>query len=146
MTAASEQQQVGKLEPLIDQTGTEGMAFEMIDRDQRLVRRKRQPLADKQANHHSADQSGTGGRGDGVDLSNGDVGLVQHLADQAGKDFDMGAGGDFRDHAPERAVGVILPDHRLGEDLPVAADQRGGAVVAGGFKGKDQGHFAQAFA
>ena len=58
----------------------------------------------------------------------------------------MGARGDFGDHAAERAVRVILPDHRLREDLPVAADQRRGAVVAGGFKGKDQCHFAQAFA
>ena len=42
----------------------------------------------------------------------------------------MGTGGDFRDYPAERAMGVILPDHRLGEDLPIAPDQCGGAIVA----------------
>ena len=70
----------------------------------------------------------------------------KHLADQPGQDFDMGAGGDFRDHAAERPVRVILSDDRLGEDLPIAADQRRGAVVAGGFKGEDQRHLQRAFA
>ena len=49
-----------------------------------------------------------------------DAGLGQHLADQAGQDLDMGAGGDFGDDAAERAVRLVLADHRLGEDVPVA--------------------------
>ena len=75
-----------------------------------------------------------------------DIGFVQHLADQPGQDFDMGPGGDFRDHAAERAMRVVLTDHRLRQDLPVAADQRRGAVVAGRFKGQDQCHCEPAFA
>ncbi len=146
MAAAGEQQQIGEIEFLIDQARAQRMAFKVIDCDQRLVRRQRQPLADQQPDHHPADQPRAGGRGDGIDFANGDIGFVEHLADQAGEDFDMGAGGDFRHHAAERPVGVILPDHRLGEDLPVASDQRGGAIVAGGFEGEDQGHFVQAFA
>jgi hypothetical protein len=71
---------------------------------------------------------------------------MQHLPDQAGQYLDMGAGGDFRDHAAERAVGIILPDNGLRQYLPVAADQRNGAVVARGFKGKDERHFIGAFA
>jgi hypothetical protein len=47
----------------------------------------------------------------------------------------MGARGNFRNDAAERTVRVILPDDRLGKDLPVAADQRCRAVVAGGFEG-----------
>jgi hypothetical protein len=60
---------------------------------------------------------------------------MQHLPHQAGQDLDMGPGGDFGDHAAERAVRIILADHRLREDLAVAADQGGGAVIAGGFEG-----------
>jgi hypothetical protein len=49
----------------------------------------------------------------------------------------MGAGGNFRDDAPERAVRVILADNRLRQYLPVASDQCGGAIVAGRFEGQD---------
>ena len=98
------------------------------------------PFADQQADHHPADQPGSGGSGNGVDLADTDIGFVQHLADQSGQDFDMGAGGDFRDDAAERAMRVILADDRLRKDLPVASDQRRGAVVAGRFKGEDQRH------
>jgi hypothetical protein len=47
---------------------------------------------------------------------------------------------DFRDDAAKRAMRVILADHRLREDLPVASDQRGGAIVAGRFKSQDECH------
>ena len=53
------------------------MAFEMVDRDQRLARRQRQPLAGEQPDHHPADQPRPGGRGDRVDLADRDVGLVR---------------------------------------------------------------------
>jgi hypothetical protein len=56
------------------------------------------------------------------------------LSNQAGKYFHMSSRRDFRDDAAERAMRVILADHRLRKDLPVASDQRGGAIVAGRFK------------
>ena len=119
------------------------MTFEMIDRDQRLVRSQRQSLADQQADQPAPEQAGTGCCGDRVDLANGDIRLVKHLADQAGQYFDMRTGRDFRDHPTKWAMSVVLADDRLGEDLPVASDQCRGAVVARGFKGKDQCHCSQ---
>ena len=112
----------------------------MVDRDQRLAGGNRQSLAGEQGDHHPADQPRPGGGGDGIDLADRDIGLGQHLADQPGQDFDMGARGDFGHHPAERAMRLILPDHRLGEDLPVAADQRRGAVVARGFETEDERH------
>ena len=53
----------------------------------------------------------------------------------------MGAGGDLGDDAAEGPVRLVLADHRLREDAPVAGDQRRGAVVAGGFEAEDQGSF-----
>ena len=53
----------------------------------------------------------------------------------------MGAGGDFRHDAAVRPMRLVLPDDGLREDLPVAGDQRRGAVVAGGFEAEDESHF-----
>ena len=119
------------------------MAFKMIDGDQRLVGCKCETLAHKEPDHHPADQSGSRSRRDRVDLADADIGFVQHLADQSRQDFNMGPCGDFRDHAAERAMRVVLTDHRLCKDLPVASNQRRSAVVAGRFKGQYQCHWSQ---
>ena len=58
----------------------------------------------------------------------------------------MGARRDFGHHPAERTVRLGLADHRLGQNFPAGIDQRGGAVVARRFEGKDQGHGAKAFA
>ena len=143
MAAAGKQQQVGKVELHVDEAGAQRMTFEMVDRDQRLVRRDRQPLAHQQANHHPANQSGSRRCSNRIHFADRDVGFVQHLPDQPGQDFDMGAGRDLRHHAAERPVRVILSHDCLGEDLPIAADQRHCAVVAGGFEGQDQRHLSE---
>ncbi len=116
------------------------MAFEVIDREQRLARAERQPLARKQRDHHAADQSRPRGRGDGVDVGDALARLAQNPADEVGQDLDMRPRRDLRDHSAERPVRLVLADDRLGEDLPVAGDQRGGGVVAGGFEAEDQRH------
>ena len=118
----------------------------MVDGDQRLAGGEAQPLAGEQRHHHPADQPRAGGSGDGVDLADGDVGLGQHLADEAGQDLDMGAGGDLRNDPAERAMRLVLADDRLGEDLAIAGDQRRGAVVAGGFEAEDRAPWAKPFA
>jgi hypothetical protein len=38
-------------------------------------------------------------------------------------------------------VRVVLADHRLRKDAPVAGDQRRSAIVARGFETEDQTHF-----
>ena len=48
---------------------------------------------------------------------------------------------DLRHHAAVRLVRLRLADDGLGEDSPVARDQRRRAVVAGGFEAEDQSHF-----
>ena len=140
MAATGKQQQIRETEVRIDQPRAERMAFEMVDGDERLAGGEAEPLAGEQGDHHPTDQARAGGGGDGVDLANGDVGLGQHLADEAGQDLDMGAGSDFRHHPAERAVRLILADDRLGEDLAIAGHQRRGAVVARGFEAEDQRH------
>ena len=138
MAARDQQQQIGEAEVRIDQPRRQRVAFEMVDRDQRLAGGERQALAGEQRDHDATDQPGAGGGGDRVDLRDVDAGFVDHPADQAGQDLDMGAGGDFRDDAAIGLVGGVLADDRVGEDPPVAADDRGGAVVARGFEAEDQ--------
>ena len=104
MAARDEQQQIGKVEVRIGQPRAQRMAFEMIDGDQRLARGERQPLAGEQRDHHAADQPGPGGRRDRVDSRDRQLGVVEHLPDQAGQDLDMGARGDLRHHA---AIGLV---------------------------------------
>ena len=116
------------------------MAFEVVDRDQRFIGRKRQAFANQQADHYAADQAGSRRRGDGIDFADTDIGFVQNLANQARQDFDMGPCGDFGNDATEWPMRVILADDCLRQYLPVASDQRGSAVVAGGFKGQNQCH------
>ena len=53
----------------------------------------------------------------------------------------MGARGDLRHDAAIGLVRAVLPDDRLRKDPPVAGDQRRRAVVAGGFKTKDEQSF-----
>ena len=146
MAAAGEQQQIGKLKVAIDQPRRQSMAFEMVDRDQRLVASDCQPLAREQSDHHPTDQAGAGGGGDGVNFADLDVSLGQHLADQPGEDINMGARGDFRNHPAERAMRLILTDHRLGKDLPVATDQRHRAIVTRRFETENERHVGRPFA
>ena len=81
MTAADQQQEVREIKAAIDQPRRQRMAFEVVDRDQRLARGKAQSFADHQPDHHPADQPGTGGGGHGVHVGDRNVGLGEHLAD-----------------------------------------------------------------
>ena len=89
---------------------------------------------------YAADKAGTGGGGDGIDLADAHVGLGQHLADESRQDLDMGAGGDFRNDPAERTVRLVLANDRLRQNLAVGRYQRGGTVVAGGFKAQNECH------
>ena len=120
--------------------GTERMAFEMVDRDQRLAGGEGERLAGDEPDHHPADQARPGGRRDRVDLGEADAGFVQRRFDQRRQHLDMGARRDLRDHAAERAVRGLLPGQLMGENRPVGAHHGGGGLVATGFKAEDQGH------
>ena len=61
---------MGEGEIRIDQPRAERMAFEMVDREQRLARRERQALAGQKRNHHAADKPRAGGRSDRVHVVN----------------------------------------------------------------------------
>ena len=140
MAAGDEQQQIGESEIRVAQHRRKRMAFEMVDRDQRLARRQRQPLGGDQADHHAADQPRPGGRGDRVDLAERDTRLGQRFLDQARQDLDMGARRDLRNDAAKGAMRRFLPGETMGEDAPVRADQGRRRLVAARFDAEDQAH------
>jgi hypothetical protein len=66
MAPRYEEQQIGEGEAGFDEARAERMAFEMINRDQRLVRGVRQRLSGDEPDHDAADQPGSCGRSDRV--------------------------------------------------------------------------------
>ena len=140
VAAGDEEQQVRELEIGVGEPRRERMAFEMVDRDQRLARGERQPLAGEQRDHHAANQARARRRGNRVDFREGQLRLIQHAPNEAGQDLDMGSGGDLRHNA---AIGLVRPrlsDDGLREDAPIAGDQRRGAVVARRFQAQNYRH------
>ena len=114
----------------------------MIDRDQRLARRVRERLAGDEPDHHPADQAGTGGRGDRVDVRQRESRIGEHGFDERGEAVDMRARRDLRHHAAIGAMLGLLPGDAMREDAAVRVHQGGRGFVAARFEAEDQGHIA----
>lgn len=141
VTAGDQQQQVGKVE-FVGQPGGEGVAFKVVDGDERLAGGIGDGLAGHQADQHAADQAGAGGGGDGVEVGEADAGVVEGGADEAVHDLDVGAGGDFRHDTAESGVFLDLREDAVGQDAaaPVGAagHHGGGRFIATAFKPENQ--------
>ena len=122
------------------------MRFEVVDRDQRLVVDQRDGLGGGQPDDHAADQAGSGGRRNAVELAIAAAGLFHRLRDHMVQHLDMGAGGDLRHHAAEVGVFADLRQHDIGQDLAAAVggalDHRRGGLVAGRFDAEHDHRFA----
>ena len=93
--------------------GRQRVAFEVIDRDQRLVAGHRQRLGGDKPDHDSADQPRPGGRGDRVDSRPASRPASASTAAISGVElFGMGAGGDLGHDAAVGRVGVLLRGDR----------------------------------
>ncbi len=140
MAARDEQEQIGEFEARIGEAGAERMAFEMVDRDQRLVRGVRERLAGDEPDHHPADQPRSGGRGDRVDVGERHSGVGKHALDDRCEPVDMRARRDLGDDAAIGAMLGFLPRDALRQNAPLAVDERRRGFVAARFKAKDEGH------
>ena len=140
MAARHEQQQIGKAEAGFDEPRRQRMPLKMIDRDQRLVRGVGERLAGDQPDHHPADQPGTGGRGDGIDVGERHAGIGEHPGDDRGEAVDMRARGDFGDDPAKGAMLGLLPRDAVRQNAPIAVDKRRRGFVAARFKAEDESH------
>ena len=100
MAAGDQQQQIGEIEPVGQPCG-QGVAFEVVDGDQRLARGGGDRLGGHQPDDQAADQAGTGGGGDGVDVGEVDARIGKGRLDDAVQRLDMGARGDLGHDAAE---------------------------------------------
>ena len=140
VAAGNEQQQIGKCEA-VGQARRQGVALQMVDRVERLSGGARQRLARHQADDETADEAGSRGCGDRVDIRQLAAALRQRLADQPVEDLDMGARGDFRHDAAEGGVFLELRADHVGDDpaatvIP-ALDHGGGGLVAARLDAED---------
>ena len=125
MPARDQQQRVGKRERRIGQPRAQRVAFEMVDRQQRLVARHRQRLGGDQPDHHPADQPRPGGRRDRVAHRRAQPGLVEHPLDQRRQPLGMGARGDLGHHPAVGRVGLVLRG-----DAPARGSRRSSVTSA----------------
>ena len=116
------------------------MAFEMVDRDQRLVARHSQRLGADQADHHAANQAWTGGRSNRIAIRKRNAGIGEHAFDHRGQSLRMGASGNFRDHAAEWRMFFVLRRDALRDNRAIAIDQCGCGFVAGTFNAENERH------
>ena len=118
------------------------MPFQMINREQRLVRREGKSLASEQRDHDSADQARSGGRGHGIDVVDRQFGVTQDLFDQRRQYLHVRPCRNFGNDAAIRLVRAVLAHNRLRKNSTIACHQRRSAVVARGLKTQDYSHFA----
>ena len=116
------------------------MAFEVVDRQQRLVRGHRQRFGADQPDHHPADQPRSGSNRDRIDIGQRHPGIGERGGDQRHHPFDMRARRDFRDHPAIWPVRVVLRGNVLGEDRAGVVHKRGGSLVARGFNAENHAH------
>ena len=108
------------------------MAFEMVDGDERQAADERDRLCRHRADDDAADQAGTAGEGDAVEVAEIHRGLGEGAGDQRIEGFKMGARRDLRHHAAVRPMLGKLRAHQIGENPPVArvGDHRRRRLVA----------------
>ena len=114
------------------------MAFEMIDRDQRLARGVRQRLAGDQPDHHPPISPGPAVAAIASTSASVTPASASAARDQRLQHLDMRARRDLRHDAAIGRVRRFLPGQPVRQDAPVAGDQRRRGLVAGGFEAEDQ--------
>ena len=138
--ARGEQQQIGEFERGIGQAGGQCVAFEMIDRQQRLVPGHGQGLGGDQPDQHPAEQSRSGGSRAGVDVAQRQPGIGQGRGDQRRDPFGVGARGDLGHDPAIGPVCLVLRGDALGQNRPIRRDQRRRGLVARRFYAEYEHH------
>jgi hypothetical protein len=132
MAAGNQQQQKGKGD-VVGEPGGEGVAFEVVDGDERPLRDGGDGLGHGDADHDAADQAGPAGGGDAIEVGEAQVGAPHRLGDQAVEVVEMAAGGDLRHDAAIGTVLVELRQHDLGQHLPPVVHHRRCRFIAARF-------------
>ena len=144
MPTGHEQQEIGEIE-LLAQPRRQGVALEMVHRDQWLARTQSEPLGRHQRGHNPADQTGTRCRSHRVQRVQRQAGLGKRRGRETVHRLGMGPRCDLGNHAPEGRMGLCLAEHEIGQHLDPAvgmtAQDRSSALVAARLQ-TEHGEFA----
>src|SRR5579885_3834447 len=116
------------------------MSLKVVDREKRLASRPGGSFRHHRPDNQTANQSGTGCRGDPVDLVERNAGLVERVPDQRCEVVEMGAGRDLGYDPAVMAVLVELRTHQIGADAWLRftiLNHGGGGFVAARFEAQD---------
>ena len=119
MPAGDEKEQIGEIDVIGEPRG-ERVAFQMVDREKRFARGKRDRLGGGKPHHDATDQTRPGGSGHGVKFAETDPGLRHRRCNNAIECLDMRARRDFRHHATERRMRRALAQDDIGTDTAPA--------------------------
>src|ERR1700677_4066283 len=114
------------------------VAGEMVHGNERLAQREGESFAVGEAHEQRADQARALRDGDGVEIVQGDVGLVDGFADDRHDLTQMFARREFGDAPAVFAVNFDLGGDDAGEDVFAVGDDGGGGFVAGGFDAENE--------
>ena len=103
----------------------------MVDRNQRLSCCHGQRLCGNQSDHYAADQTGSSGGSDGIDIVQRQSRISKSDLDQRRHHIGMRTRRDFRNNPAKGTVMILLPRKRMRQDRPVRPDDcRCGFVTA----------------
>jgi hypothetical protein len=112
----------------------------MVDRDQRLAGRQRQPLGRDQPDHHAADQARPGRRGDRVDLARRTPASASTSSTSRGRISTWARAAISGTTPPNGRCAASCPASRCARMRPVGRDQSRRGLVAARFDAEDQAH------
>jgi hypothetical protein len=119
------------------QLGGEEVRLHVVHPHHRLPQRPGRGLPPRHPHQESADEAGPGGDADQVDPLQPDPGLLQGAAHHVVHRAQVGARGQLRHHAAVEEVDVLGEDD-VAEQLPLAAQDGGGGLVARGLDPEGQ--------
>ena len=149
MAARDQEQQVGKLEPVLgsgseDEARGQRMRLEMVDREERQAMHRRDRLGGDQPDQQAADQTRSGGRGDARELGESQAGFAHDALDQMVEDLDVRPRRDLRHDAAVGGMARQLAVQRLGAHPALGVDQGDPGLVAAGLDAEHDGRAIRA--
>lgn len=131
VATGDEKNQIWKLN-VVGQARGEGVAFEMVDGEERDFQGGCHRFSGHHADKYTPDQAGSAGGGDGVQIVHFNFCLLQGYADDAVEVVEMRTGGYFGDDSAIEGVFFELTQHYVREYLSfICYDGCGGFVTAG---------------
>ena len=110
---------------------------DMVHGNQRLPHGEGRCLGKIHADKNRTDEAWGIGHGNGIDISPGQVCLLQSLIGKTIDGFNVLPGGNFRHHTAVETVQIHLRSDTVRQDFPAVADNGNGSFVTGGFHSKN---------